>query len=350
MLIIMNPSATDEQIQAVVSFIKRKNFDAHVSKGEVQTVIGAVGGKIIDPRDIELLDGVKEVIRISSSYKLAGRMFKPEDTIIEVNGVKFGGDNIGLIAGPCTVESYEQMDETAKQLSQIGVKILRGGAFKPRTSPYAFQGLGEEGLKIIRDVADKYNMAVTSEVMEISQIPMCLKYVDILQVGARNMQNFKLLKAVGKSGKPVLLKRGPAATIREFLLAAEHIMANDNDKVILCERGVKGFDSTFTRNTLDIAAIPIIKKYSHLPVIADPSHGTGRRYLVEPLSKAALVAGANGLMIEIHNDPDHASSDGAQSLSLPQFKEVQRHLNKMIGRIDYDNKVLKEERKKAALK
>ena len=182
MLIIMNANATDEQIQNVVSFIKRKNFDAHVSKGEVQTVIGAVGGKIIDPRDIELLDGVKEVIRITSSYKLAGRQFKPEDTIIEVNGVKFGGDNIGLIAGPCTVESYEQMDETAKQLSAMGVKILRGGAFKPRTSPYAFQGLGEEGLKIIRDVADRYGMAVTSEVMEISQIPMCLKYVDILQV------------------------------------------------------------------------------------------------------------------------------------------------------------------------
>ena len=328
MLIIMNPSATDEQIQDVVSFIKRKNFDAHVSKGEVQTVIGAVGGKIVDPRDIELLEGVKEVIRISSSYKLAGRMFKPEDTIIEVNGVKFGGGNIGVIAGPCTVESYEQMDQTAKQLSAMGVKILRGGAFKPRTSPYAFQGMGEEGLKIIRDVADRYGMAVTSEVMEISQIPMCLKYVDILQVGARNMQNFNLLRELGYINKPVVVKRGLCNTIEELLMAAEYVMSGGNREVILCERGIRTFER-ITRNTLDLSAIPVVKKLSHLPIIVDPSHGTGLRDKVAPMSRAAVAAGCDGLIIEVHYDPDTALCDGAQSLYPQQYKDLQDDLEKI---------------------
>ncbi len=256
-----------------------------------------------------------------------------------------------MMVGPCSVEKdFSWLMEVATAAKEMGCEFLRGGAFKPRTSPYDFDGLGEKGLQYLKEAAEKTNMLVVSEVMDTADVDMFCDYVDLIQIGARNMQNFKLLKAVGKAGKPVLLKRGPAATIREFLLAAEHIMANDNGNVILCERGVKGFDSTFTRNTLDIAAIPIIKKFSHLPVIADPSHGTGRRYLIEPMSKAALMAGAHGLMIEIHNDPDNASSDGAQSLSLPMFKEVQRHLNKLIGRIDYDNKLEKAEREKAALK
>ena len=321
MLIVMQPNAGEEKIQKVIDFIKQKGFDAHISKGADHTVIGAVGRQVIDKRDIELLDGVKEVIRISSPYKLVSRVFKPTDTIIDVKGVKFGGDHIGMIAGPCTVETYDQMDETAKKLSSYGVKVLRGGAFKPRTSPYAFQGLGEEGLKILREVADKYNMAVTSEVMEVSQIPMFLKYVDILQVGARNMQNFNLLKSLGEVRKPVLLKRGLSATIEEWLMSAEYIMAGGNREVILCERGIRTFEH-ITRNTLDISAIPVVQKISHLPVVVDPSHATGLRDKVAPMSKASIAAGANGLIIEVHNSPETAICDGAQSLYPEQFKEL----------------------------
>lgn len=321
MLIVMQPNAGEEKIQKVIDFIKQKGFDAHISKGADHTVIGAVGRKVIDKRDIELLDGVKEVIRISSPYKLVSRVFKPDDTIIDVKGIKFGGDHIGMIAGPCTVETYDQMDETAKKLSSYGVKVLRGGAFKPRTSPYAFQGLGEEGLKILREVADKYNMAVTSEVMEVAQIPMFLKYVDILQVGARNMQNFNLLKSLGEVRKPVLLKRGLSATIEEWLMSAEYIMAGGNREVILCERGIRTFEH-ITRNTLDISAIPVVQKISHLPVVVDPSHATGLRDKVAPMSKASIAAGANGLIIEVHNSPETAICDGAQSLYPEQFKEL----------------------------
>ena len=316
MLIVMQPNAGEEKIQKVIDFIKQKGFDAHISKGADHTVIGAVGRKVIDKRDIELLDGVKEVIRISSPYKLVSRVFKPTDTIIDVKGVKFGGDHIGMIAGPCTVETYEQMDETAKKLSSYGVRVLRGGAFKPRTSPYAFQGLGEEGLKILREVADKYNMVVTSEVMEVAQIPMFLKYVDILQVGARNMQNFNLLKSLGEVRKPVLLKRGLSATIEEWLMSAEYIMAGGNREVILCERGIRTFEH-ITRNTLDISAIPVVQKISHLPVVVDPSHATGLRDKVAPMSKASIAAGANGLIIEVHNSPETA-----QSLYPEQFAEL----------------------------
>lgn len=321
MLIVMQPNAGEEKIQKVIDFIKQKGFDAHISKGADHTVIGAVGRKVIDKRDIELLDGVKEVIRISSPYKLVSRVFKPTDTIIDVQGVKFGGEHIGMIAGPCTVETYEQMDETAKKLKSYGVKVLRGGAFKPRTSPYAFQGLGEEGLKILREVADKYNMVVTSEVMEVAQIPIFLKYVDILQVGARNMQNFSLLKSLGEVRKPILLKRGLSATIEEWLMSAEYIMAGGNREVILCERGIRTFEH-ITRNTLDISAIPVVQKISHLPVIVDPSHATGLRDKVAPMSKASIAAGANGLIIEVHNLPETAVCDGAQSLYPEQFKEL----------------------------
>ena len=293
MLIVMESHTSEDKINKVIEFIKQKGFDAHVSKGESHTVIGCVGRKVIDKRDIELLDGVKEVIRITSPYKLVSRVFKPDDTIVEVNGVKFGGTNVGMIAGPCSVETLEQVDETARKLSECGVKILRGGAFKPRTSPYAFQGLGEEGLKILRKVADKYKMAVTSEIMEVAHIPMFLDYVDILQVGARNMQNFNLLKKLGEIQKPVLLKRGLSATIEEWLMSAEYIMSGGNREVILCERGIRTFEQ-ITRNTLDISAIPVVQKISHLPVIVDPSHATGLRDKVAPMSKASIAAGADG--------------------------------------------------------
>ena len=321
MLIVMKPATAEEKIQNVISFIKERGFDAHVSRGADHTVIGAVGRKVIDKRDIELLDGVSEVIRISSPYKLVSRTFKPEDTIIEVKGVKIGGGHIGMIAGPCSVESYDQVDATAKKLASYGVKILRGGAFKPRTSPYAFQGLGEEGLKILREVADKYDMLVTSEVMEVNQIPMFLKYVDILQVGARNMQNFNLLKSLGEIRKPVLLKRGLSATIEELLMSAEYIMSGGNREVILCERGIRTFEP-ITRNTLDISAIPVVQKISHLPIVVDPSHATGLRDKVAPMSKAAVAAGADGLIIEVHNSPETALCDGAQSLYPEEFAEL----------------------------
>lgn len=328
MLIIMRQGASKEEVEKVKAFIEKKGFDAHVSIGEVHTVIGAVGGKVIDPRDIELLDGVQEVIRITSNYKLVSRVFQPQDTVVEVNGIKFGGEYLGLIAGPCTVESYEQMDKTAAAIKKSNVKILRGGAFKPRTSPYAFQGLGEEGLEIIRKVADKYKMAVTSEIMEISQIPLFEKYVDILQVGARNMQNFNLLKELGQIRKPVMIKRGLAATFEEWLMSAEYIMAGGNREVILCERGIRTFER-ITRNTLDLSAIPVIKKVSHLPVLIDPSHGTGLRDKVVPMSRASVAAGCDGLVIEVHYDPDSAICDGAQSLYPDQYDKLYHDIKKI---------------------
>ena len=321
MLIVMQPNASEEKIQKVIDYIKQNGFDAHISRGADHTVIGAVGRKVIDKRNIELLDGVKEVIRITSPYKLVSRVFKPTDTVIDVKGVKFGGGHVGMIAGPCTVETYDQMDITAKKLKECGVKVIRGGAFKPRTSPYSFQGLGEEGLKILREVADKYDMAVTSEVMEVSQIPLFLKYVDIIQVGARNMQNFNLLKSLGEIRKPVLLKRGLSATIEEWLMSAEYLLAGGNREVILCERGIRTFEH-ITRNTLDLCAIPVVQKISHLPIIVDPSHATGLRDKVAPMSKAAIAGGADGLIIEVHHSPETAVCDGAQSLYPEQFAEL----------------------------
>lgn len=333
MLIIMRQGAKAEEVDKVKLFIEKKGFDAHVSIGEVHTVIGAVGGKVIDPRDIELFDGVKEVIKITSSYKLSSRVFQPEDTVINVNGVKFGGHHLGMIAGPCTVESYEQMDKTAEALKKSGVRIIRGGAFKPRTSPYAFQGMGEEGLEIIRAVADKHKMAVTSEVMEISQIPLFEKYIDILQVGARNMQNFNLLKELGLIRKPVMIKRGLSATFEEWLMSAEYIMAGGNREVMLCERGIRTFER-ITRNTLDLSAIPVIKKLSHLPIIIDPSHGTGLRDKVAPMSRASVAAGCDGLIIEVHHDPDTAVCDGAQSLYPTQYDKLYHDIKKIAPIVD----------------
>ncbi len=333
MIIIMRHGANKEQIRKVLDYIKLKNREPHMSKGETHTVIGAVGEANIDPREFELLEGVKEVIKVSSSYKLASRFFQQEDTIVEVNSEKFGANHIGLIAGPCTIESEEQIFACAKEIADAGVKIIRGGAFKPRTSPYSFQGLGLEGLKLIRSAADKYNLAVTSEVMEISQIPMFLDYVDILQVGARNMQNFNLLKELSKINKPVILKRGLSATINEWLMAAEYILAGGNRQVILCERGIRTFEVA-TRNTLDLCAIPVIKKLSHLPIIVDPSHGTGLRDKVVPMSLASVAAGCDGLIIEVHNNPDCALCDGAQSLYPEQYKKLYEKIKQLAPIVD----------------
>lgn len=333
MLIVMTPGTSKKEIENVISFIEKKGFSAHPIFGEIQTVIGAVGEKVIDPREIELLEGVKEVIRITSKFKLASRVFQSEDTVIEVNRVKFGGEHLGLIAGPCTVESYEQMDKTAAALKKSGVRILRGGAFKPRTSPYAFQGLGEEGLQIIREIADKHKMAVTSEVMEISQIPLFEKYVDILQVGARNMQNFNLLKELGQIRKPVMIKRGLAATFEEWLMSAEYVLSGGNREVMLCERGIRTFERV-TRNTLDLSAIPVIKKMSHLPILIDPSHGTGLRDKVAPMSRASVAAGCDGLIIEVHYKPESALCDGAQSLYPEEYNKLYRDIKKIAPIIE----------------
>ena len=328
MLVVMNSNATEKDINRVILFVESKGFEARLCRGEEKCVIAAIGNKQIDKRDIELLNGVHEVLRISTSYKLTARAFQHEDTIVEVNGVKFGDKYTGLIAGPCAVESYDQLDETAQELSESNVKILRGGAFKPRTSPYAFQGLGEEGLKILRSVADNHSMAVTSEIMDISQLDLFMKYVDILQIGARNMQNFNLLKEVGKIHKPVILKRGLASTFEEWLMSAEYIMAGGNGQVILCERGIRTFES-YTRNTLDLSAIPVIKKLSHLPIIVDPSHGTGLRDKVEPMSRAAVAAGCDGLIIEVHYNPECAMCDGAQSLYPWQYDLLYKQIKQI---------------------
>lgn len=322
----MEDNATEQQVQIVTDKIKSLGFDVHRSDGKERTVLGAVGEKRgVDKRDLELLAGVREVVSITKAYKLASREFHHEDTIIKVGDVKIGGNEIVTMAGPCAVENRELLFETAELLVKNGAQVIRGGAFKPRTSPYSFQGLGEEGLKYLREAGDKYNLAVVSEVMDVSQIDLMLNYVDIFQVGARNMQNFWLLKELGKIRKPILLKRGMSATIEEWLMAAEYVMSGGNYQVILCERGIRTFE-TYTRNTLDISAIPVIQKLSHLPVIVDPSHATGRRDKVLPMARASIAAGAHGLMIEIHPKPEQALSDGAQSLYPDQFSDLMNEL------------------------
>jgi 3-deoxy-7-phosphoheptulonate synthase len=327
MVIVMHEDATDEQIQHVIDRVVASGFDVHRSTGASHTVLGAVGvHRDFDHRDFELLEGVREVIRITQPFKLASRQFKPQGTIVDLGrGVTIGGNELVVAAGPCSVESPEQINAVAEAVFKAGAKIMRAGAFKPRTSPYAFQGLGEKGLQMMRQAADKHNLFVVSEVMDPSQIQMMANYVDMFQVGARNMQNYFLLRALGETQKPVLLKRGMSATIEELLLSAEYILSGGNYNVVLCERGIRTFE-TYLRNTLDIAAIPVIKKLSHLPVVADPSHGTGRRDKVPPMARAAIAAGADGLLIEVHNDPDHALSDGAQSLTPGEFSQLMGEL------------------------
>jgi len=320
MIVAMQETATEEQIQNVIEHLIRRGFSVHRSTGARQTVVAAVGARVdFDIRNLEVLAGVEQVHRISAPYKLAGRSFRPQGTVVEfANGVV-------VMAGPCSVESREQLFTVAGQVAQAGARALRGGAFKPRSSPYSFQGLGLEGLKLLREAGDRFGLLVISEVMEIAQIEPMLAYVDILQVGARNMQNFNLLRELGKARKPVLLKRGIAATLEELLLSAEYIMAGGNYDVILCERGIRTFE-TYTRNTMDISAIPIVHSLSHLPMASDPSHGTGRRDKVAPMARASLAAGADLLLIEVHHDPDKALSDGAQSLYPAQFSELMDQL------------------------
>ncbi len=327
MIVAMQEQASEEQIQQVIERLVGLGFEVHRSTGARQTVLGAVGVRPdFDSRNIEILPGVGEVHRISSPYKLVARNFRPEGTVIRfANGTAIGGDEVILMAGPCSVESRDQIFAVSESVARSGAKFLRGGAFKPRSSPYSFQGMGETALKLMREAADKFGLLVISEVMEISQIPLMLPYIDIFQVGARNMQNFNLLRELGKERKPVLLKRGIAATIEELLLSAEYLMAGGNYEVILCERGIRTFE-TYTRNTMDISAIPIVKKLSHLPMVGDPSHGTGRRDKVAPMARAAIAAGADGLLIEVHNDPDKALSDGAQSLYPEQFEKLMGEL------------------------
>jgi 3-deoxy-7-phosphoheptulonate synthase len=326
MVVVMKERAADEQVQRVVAQLIEMGFDVHRSTGALKTVIGAVGGnRQFDTALIEVMDGVQEVHRITEPYKLASRSFKPENSVITIGDVRIGGDEVVVMAGPCSAETEEQVESTAAAVKKAGAKVLRGGAFKPRSSPYSFQGLGEEGLRMLRAAADRHNMKLVSEVMDISQLELIEKYSHILQVGARNMQNFTLLRELGRTRTPVLLKRGISATIEEWLLSAEYILAGGNMNVMLCERGIRTFES-YTRNTLDISAIPVVQQLSHLPVLADPSHGTGRRDKVTPMARAAVAAGADGLIIEVHCDPDHARSDGAQSLYPAQFDRLMAEL------------------------
>jgi 3-deoxy-7-phosphoheptulonate synthase len=325
MVVVMQERATGEQVERVVAQLVEMGFDVHRSTGALRTVIGAVGGTIADPRLIELLDGVHEVLRITEPYKMASRSFKPENTIITIGDIRIGGDEVVVMAGPCSAETPEQVEAATAAVKRAGAKILRGGAYKPRSSPYSFQGLGEEGLRMLRLAADRHNLKLITEVMDISQIETIEKYADILQVGARNMQNYTLLRELGKSKVPVMLKRGISATIEEWLLSAEYLLAGGNMNVMLCERGIRTFES-YTRNTLDISAIPVVHQLSHLPIIVDPSHGTGRRDKVASMARAAVAAGADGLIIEVHCDPDHAMSDGAQSMFPSQFDRLMAEL------------------------
>jgi 3-deoxy-7-phosphoheptulonate synthase len=322
----MEEHAAPEQVDRVVAHLEQMGLAVHRSIGANRTVLGVVGENPRgDPQLVQMFDGVQEVVQISEPYKLASRAFRPQGTVIILDDVRIGGDEVIVMAGPCSAETEEQVHASAAAVRRAGAKVLRGGAFKPRSSPYSFQGLGEDGLRMLRDAARAQNMKLVSEVMDTTQIDVVERYADIFQVGARNMQNFSLLRELGKTRKPVLLKRGISATIEEWLLSAEYLLGGGNMEVILCERGIRTFE-TYTRNTLDISAIPIVKKLSHLPIFVDPSHGTGRRDKVAPMARAAVAAGADGLIIEVHVDPDRALSDGAQSLFPSQFDRLMAEL------------------------
>jgi 3-deoxy-7-phosphoheptulonate synthase len=326
MIVVLETGTSEKQIEEIIRVLHDHGFDVHRSTGVEHTVLGAIGvHPEFDHRQIELLDGVAEVVRVTEPFKLASRAFKREGSVFDINGIKIGGPEVIVMAGPCAVETEEQVFKIAKYVKDSGAKILRGGAFKPRTSPYSFQGLGEDGLKLMRAAADEYDLKIITEVMDKSQIDLVEKYADILQVGARNMQNYMFLKDLGKASKPVMLKRGPAATIEEWLMSAEYILAGGNEKVILCERGIRTFE-TATRNTMDISAIPVIKKKSHLPIVADPSHGVGIRDKVIPMARASVAAGADGIMVEVHHDPVRALSDGPQSLYPDQFAQMMKEI------------------------
>jgi 3-deoxy-7-phosphoheptulonate synthase len=329
-IVVMAPSAEVAAVEHVIARLVERGFDVHRSTGTERTVLGVVGPTTtLDPAELQLLPGVEEVVRVSTPYKLVSRAFHPEDTLVRVGEATFGGEEVVVAAGPCSVESEDQIRRTAAAVRAAGARLLRGGAFKPRSSPYSFQGLGEQGLELLRRAADENGLAVVTEVMDPSQIALVASYADMLQVGARNMQNYVLLRELGKAGKPVLLKRGLAATIEELLLSAEYLAAAGNQQVVLCERGIRTFE-TATRNTMDISAIPVIEKRSHLPMVADPSHGVGIRDKVPAMARAAVAAGADGLLVEVHSDPDKALSDGAQSLFPDQFQALMDQLRIIV--------------------
>ena len=333
MVIVMAPAATPAEVEHVIERLVGRGFDVHRSTGAERTVLGVVGPTAqLDPAELQLLDGVEDAFRVSSPYKLVSRAFHPEDTLVRVGEVTFGGEEVVVAAGPCSVESEDQIRRTAAGVREAGARLLRGGAFKPRSSPYSFQGMGEEGLELLRRAADENGLGVVTEVMDASQIALVASYADMLQVGARNMQNYVLLRELGKAGKPVLLKRGLSATIEEWLLSAEYVAAAGNQQIVLCERGIRTFE-TATRNTMDISAIPVIEKRSHLPVVADPSHGVGIRDKVPPMARAAVAAGADGLLVEVHVSPDEALSDGAQSLDPAEFQRLMDQLRIIVPAI-----------------
>ena len=333
MIVVMKSDASDKEVTGVVKRIETAGLKVNLSQGVERTIVGVVGQTFPELRDtLELLPGVDEVILVSKPYKLSSREFHPLDTTISVNGITIGGKEIVVMAGPCAVESEQQLLETGKAVKAAGATILRGGAFKPSTSPYNFRGLGQQGLELLAQVRKETGLPIITEVMSLNEVELVANYADVLQIGARNMQNFNLLEEVGKSGKPVMLKRGLSATIQEWLLAAEYILSQGNPNLMLCERGIRTFE-TQTRNTLDISSIPIIEKFSHLPVIVDPSHGTGKWYLVAPMALAAIAAGADGLMVEVHPNPDSALKDGAQSLNFDNFRQLMTQLKPLVSAV-----------------
>ena len=334
MIIVLKPHTTKDDVSRVENMVKKRGLDTHIVQGKEMTVIGCIGDTSrIDPKLFEVDPAVTKVMHVQEPYKLANRAFHPESSIIDVSGVKIGGGNLAMIAGPCSVESYEQVLSIAKDCKASGANLLRGGAFKPRTSPYSFQGLGLEGLDILCAVKEETGLPIVTELMSTDYLDIFNEKVDLIQIGARNMQNFQLLREAGRSGLPVLLKRGLAATIDEWLNAAEYIIAEGNSNVVLCERGIRTYETT-TRNTLDLSAVPVIRSKSHLPIIVDPSHATGVAAYVPPLAKAAVACGADGLMIEVHNDPAHALSDGPQSLTFSQFEEMMADMKAYIKLAD----------------
>lgn len=336
MIIVLKPHTTEENISRVENLVKNRGLDTHVVRGTEMTIIGCIGDTtLIDPRLFEVDSSVDKVMHVQEPYKLANRAFHPEDSVIDVSGVKIGGGHLGLIAGPCSVESFEQVLEIAKAAKASGANLLRGGAFKPRTSPYSFQGLGLEGLDILCAVREEVGLPIVTELMSPQYLDVFNEKVDLIQIGARNMQNFDLLKQLGQVDRPILLKRGLNATYEEWIMSAEYIMAAGNENVILCERGIRTFE-TYTRNTLDLQSIPVLHKKTHLPIVVDPSHAGGKWWLVEPMAKAAVAAGADGLMVEVHNNPERALCDGAQSLKPEKYdtllKQV-RQIAEVVGKI-----------------
>jgi 3-deoxy-7-phosphoheptulonate synthase len=333
MIIVMEENATEEQVVRVVDRLVNLGFDIHRSTGARYTILGAVGARIADTRSLELLEGVNRVVRVSSPYKLAARAFKPEGTKINIKDLAIGGNQVIIMAGPGAIESREQIEAIASTLALRGVRVLRGNAFRSSADPFGFQGLGEEGLKLLRDAAEGHKMITVSEITDTAQLSLFIRYVDIIQVGERNMQNFVLLKELARLDKPVLLYRGSAATFEDTMMSADYLLRGGNHQVIICESGIKTFE-TYTRHTLDISAIPVIKKLSHLPVFADPSQGTGRRDKVTPMARAAIAAGADGLLLEVHHEPDHALCEGAQSLTLDQFDKLAGQLHKIAAAVE----------------